>query len=110
MNAGRIEVGTGVGVAADAIIATPREGGTKLTVLYRRNVNLFELRYGTRSENYRFGFAEVYLGSGEGNQGTFSPAAQGRLRDGNAWEVENFGVCPASLMGLQTAVGRSRAR
>jgi hypothetical protein len=111
MEAGRIQVGTGVGVTANAIIATPWEGGTKLTVLYRRNINFFELRYGTRSENYRFGFAELYLRGRAGNEGTFIPAAQVRLRDGNTWEVEDFGVFPARLLGLQqTRGGRSRAR
>jgi hypothetical protein len=111
LEAGRIQVGTGVGVTANAIIATPWEGGTKLTVLYRRNVNFFELRYGTRSENYKFGFAEIYLGGRGGNEGTFIPAAQVRLRDGNTWEVEDFGVFPARLIGLQQSRGgRSRAR
>ena len=111
MRAGRIQIGTGVGVTANAIIATPQEVGTKLTVLYQRNVNFYELRYGTRSENYRFGFAELYLGGRRSNEGTFIPAAQVRLRDGNTWEVEDFGVFPARLMGLQSSrSGRNRAR
>jgi hypothetical protein len=111
MEAGRIQVGNGVGVAANAIISTPWEGGTKLTVLYRRNINFYELRYGTRSENYRFGFAELYLGGRAGNEGTLIPAAQVRLRDGNTWEVEDFGVFPARLLGLQQSrSGRSRVR
>src|SRR5215216_305510 len=38
MDAGRIQLGTGVGVPANAIIADQwSEGGTKLTVLYQRN-------------------------------------------------------------------------
>jgi hypothetical protein len=50
MDAGRIQLGTGVGVTANAIIADPwREGGTKLTVFYERNLAFFELRYGARS-------------------------------------------------------------
>jgi hypothetical protein len=110
MDAGRIQIGTGVGVKANAIIATPQERGTRLTVLYQRNINFFELRYGTRSENYRFGFAELYLGGRGGNEGTLIPAAQVRLKDGNTWEVEDFGVFPARLLGLQTSAGRSRAR
>ncbi|HVF27179.1 MAG TPA: hypothetical protein VM943_02990 [Pyrinomonadaceae bacterium] len=36
--------GMGVGVTANAIIATPQDGGTKLTVLYQRNINFFESR------------------------------------------------------------------
>jgi hypothetical protein len=111
MEAGRIQIGTGVGLTANAIIATPQERGTKLTVLYRRNINFFELRYGRRSENYRFGFAELYLAPGrEGNEGTFIPAAQVRLRDGNTWEVEDFGVFPARLLGLRESRGRRNNR
>jgi len=34
------------------------------------------------------------------------PAARVRLRDGNTWEVEDFGVFPARLMGLRVR-GRS---
>ena len=109
MTAGRIQVGGNVGVTANAVIASPREGGTRLTVLYRRNINFFELRYGTRSENYRFGYAELFLGGRSGGQGTFIPAAQVRLRDGNTWEVEDFGVYPARLIGLQ-ARGRAGVR
>ena len=104
MKAGRIQVGNNVGVEANAIIASPygEGGGTRLTVLYRRNINFFELRYGTRSERYRFGYAELFLGGRSGGQGTFIPAAQVRLRDGNTWEVEDFGVFPARLIGLQS--------
>ena len=111
MTAGRIQVGNNVGLPANAIIASPygETGGTRLTVLYRRNINFFELRYGTRSQDYRFGYAELFLGGREGGQGTFIPAAQVRLRDGNTWEVEDFAVFPARLIGLQ-ARGRVGVR
>lgn len=110
MDAGRIQVGNNVGITANAIIATQQpEGVTKLTVLYQRNVNFYELRYGSRSENYRFGFAELYLNARGKGEGTFIPAAQVRLRDGNVWEVEDFGVYPARLLGLQER-GRRIAR
>jgi hypothetical protein len=101
MNAGRIQVGTGVGVAANAIIATPWEKGTKLTVLYQRTISFYELRYGRRSEDYRFGYAELFLDQNGKGQGTWIPAARVRLKDGNTWEVEDFGVYPAKLMGLR---------
>jgi hypothetical protein len=40
MDAGRIQIGTGVGVKANAIIADSwGEGGSKLTVFYERNIN-----------------------------------------------------------------------
>jgi len=102
MNAGRIAVGNNVGVKANAVFSQPTaEGGTKLTVLFERNLNLFELRYGTRSADYRFGYAEIYLDRAGRGQGTFIPAAKVRI-DGNNWEVEDFGVYPARLMGLRS--------
>jgi hypothetical protein len=102
MDAGRIQVGTGIGVTANAIIADPwGEGGTKLTVFYQRNISFYEMRYGARSENYPIGYAEIFIDQNGRGQGTLIPAARVRLRDGNTWEVEDFGVLPARLMGLR---------
>jgi len=62
MDAGRVQIGTGVGVPANAIIVEPwGEGGTKLTVFYQRNLSFYELRYGTRSQDYPIGYAEMFL-------------------------------------------------
>lgn len=103
MDAGRIQIGTGVGVPANVIIAEPwSEGGTKLTVLYERNLLFYELRYGTRSESYRVGYAEIFLKRNDRGEGTLIPAARVRLRDGNTWEVEDFGAFPARLIGLRS--------
>lgn len=110
LNAGRISIGNNVGVRANAIIATPAaEGGTKLTVLYERNVTIFELRYGARSADYRFGYAEIFLDNRGRGQGTFIPAAQVELK-GDTWVVEDFGEFPARLMGLRSSgrVGGAR--
>jgi hypothetical protein len=105
MSAGRIEVGTGVGVPANVILSSnDGEGRTKLVVLYQRELGFSELRYGTRRSDYRFGYAELYLGRGA-NEGMLIPAARVRLRDGNTWEVEDFGTFPARLMGLQVRGG-----
>ncbi len=104
MNAGRIQIGTGIGVPANAIIVDPwGEGGRKLTVFYERNLSFFELRYGTRSEMYRVGYAEIFLNREGRGEGTLIPAARVRLRDGNTWEVEDFGVFPARLLGLRSS-------
>jgi hypothetical protein len=100
MQAGRIQIGSGVGVPANAIIAAPEGDRTKLIVLYQRDLRFAELRYGTRSTNYPFGYAELYLGAG-GNQGMLIPAARVTLRDGKNWEVEDFGTFPAKPIGLQ---------
>jgi hypothetical protein len=106
LDAGRVSIGNNVGVTANAVIATPTaEGGTKLTVLYERNVAIFELRYGTRSADYRFGYAEIYLDARGRGQGTFIPAAKVKLEGDNNWVVEDFGEFPARLIGLR-ATGR----
>jgi hypothetical protein len=103
LDAGRISIGNGVGVTANAVIATPTaEGGTHLTVLFQRTIGLFELRYGARSADYKFGYAEIYLNRNGTGEGTFIAAAKVRLVNGNTWEVEDFGEFPARLMGLRT--------
>ena len=104
MDAGRIQIGTGVGVPANAVIVDPwGDGGTRLTVFYERNLRFFELRYGTRSEDYRIGYAEMFLDRNGRGEGTLIPAARVRLKDGNTWEVEDFGVFPARLIGLRSS-------
>ena len=109
MKAGRIEIGTGVGATANAIIASQEEGRTKLIVLYERNLRFAELRFGSKSEDYKFGYTELYLGQGN-HEGMLIPAAKVRLREGNTWEVEDFGTFPARLMGLQVHGGGREAR
>ena len=111
LNAGRVSIGNNVGVRANAVIATPAaEGGTKLTVLYERNVAIFELRYGARSADYRFGYAEIYLDARGRGEGTFIPAAKVKLEGDNNWVVEDFGEFPARLLGLRSTgrVGGAR--
>jgi hypothetical protein len=110
MDAGRIQLGTGVGVPANVIIEDPwNEGGRRLVVLYARWLQFFELRYGTRSQDYPIGYAEIYLDRNGRGEGTMIPAARVRLKGGNTWEVEDFGVFPARLMGLRST-GRVEPR
>jgi hypothetical protein len=105
LDAGRIQIGTGVGLPANAILVNDQGNGrTKITVLYQRDVRFGELRRGARSTNYPFGYAEMYVGRGD-NEGMLIPAAHVRLRDGNTWEVEDFGTFPARLMGLRVRGG-----
>jgi len=104
-DAGRIQIGTGVGLPANAIMVDDQGNGrTKITVIYQRDIRFGELRRGARSTNYPFGYAEMYVGRGD-NEGMLIPAAHVRLRDGNTWEVEDFGTFPARLMGLRVRGG-----
>jgi hypothetical protein len=90
-----------VGVTADVVIAEPwGEGGTKLTVLYERSIRFYELRYGTRLQDYPIGYAEIFLDRQGKGQGTLIAASRDRLREGHTWEIEDFGTFPARLMGL----------
>ena len=105
-DAGRIQIGSNVGVPANAIMVSDQGNGrTKITVIYQRNLRFSELRSGARSVDYPFGYAELTIGRGD-NEGMLIPAARVRLRDGNTWEVEDFGTFPARLMGLRVR-GRS---
>jgi hypothetical protein len=106
LSAGRVQIGNGVGVPANVIFAEPAANGeTKITVVYQRYLNFSELRYGTRSSDYRFGYAELYIRRNGAGQGTLIPAAKIRLRGDNTWEVEDFGIYPARLMGLRVRGG-----
>lgn len=111
LDAGRITIGNGVGVTANAIISSPTaEGGTRLTVLFQRTIGFYELRAGARSADYKFGYAEMYLNRNGTGEGTFIAAAKVRLVNGNTWEVEDFGEFPARLMGLRTRGAAPGAR
>ena len=106
LSAGRIQIGNGVGVPANVIFAEPAANGeTKITVVYERRLGFSELRYGTRSSDYRFGYAELYIRRNGAGQGTLIPAAKIRLRGDKTWEVEDFGIYPARLMGLRVRGG-----
>ena len=103
MDAGRVQIGTGVGVRANAVIVDPwNDGGRRITVLYERWLQIAELRYGTRSQDYPIGYAEIYLDRNGKGEGTLIPAARVRLKGGNTWEVEDFGTFPARLLGLRS--------
>ena len=104
MDAGRIAIGTGVGVPAKVVMVDPWEdGGRKITVFYERWLQFFELRYGTRSRDYPIGYAEMYIDRNGRGQGMMIPAARVRLKNNNTWEVEDFGTFPAKLMGLRSS-------
>ena len=94
MSAGQIQVGSGVGVPANVIFAEPMgRGETRIRVFYQRDIRFSELRYGTRSSDYRFGYAELYIRRNGNGEGTLIPAAKIRLR--GTLGVEDFGSYPA---------------
>ena len=104
MDAGRVQIGTGVGVPAKVVMVDPwGDGGRKITVMYERWLEFFELRYGTRSRDYPIGYAEMYIDRNGRGEGMMIPAARVRLKNNNTWEVEDFGAFPARLMALRSS-------
>lgn len=79
------------------------DGGKRIVVLFERWMNTFELRYGTRSQDYPFTYIELTLDRSGKGQGTLIPAARIYFdkKHGNQIDVENFGIYPAQLAGVQ---------
>ena len=80
------------------------DGRRRITILFARWMNLYELRTGARSEDYPFSYVELFIdanGKGKG-EGTFIPAARVYFDKKNGTlDVENFGIYPARLAGVE---------
>ena len=91
-----------VGRDVNVVRVHPTETGRKITILFERWLNLFEVRYGTRSEDYPFTYAEIYIDAEGKGEGTLIPAARIRFdKSEQSVEVENFGIYPARLSGIR---------
>lgn len=70
--------------------------------VFERWLNTFELRYGTRSTDYPFSYAEIIVDNRGRGEGYFIPAAQIRFdNDDRLVEVVNFGIYPARLAAVR---------
>jgi hypothetical protein len=77
-------------------------GGRRIIVVFERWLNTFEVRYGTRSVDYPFSYAEIIVDNRGRGEGTFIPAAQIRFdNDDRKVEVVNFGIYPARLAAVR---------
>lgn len=101
MDKGTLAVGPNVGIPVSAVFVQPTETGKKLTIIYERTMRFFELRYGTRSQDYRFGYIEIYLDRNGKGEGTMIPAAQLSLNKEGGLKVDEFGEFPARLIGVR---------
>ena len=91
-----------VGRDVNVVRIHPTETGRKITILFERWLNLFEVRYGTRSEDYPFTYAEIYVDAEGKGEGTLIPAARIRFdKSEQNVEIENFGIYPARLSGIR---------
>jgi hypothetical protein len=82
-------------------------GGRRITILFERWLNLFEVRSGARSEDYPFTYIELILDASGKGEGTFIPAARIYFdkKQGNEVNIENFGIYPARLAGVRQRNG-----
>ena len=78
------------------------DGRRRITILFARWMNLYELRTGARSEDYPFSYVELFIDANGKGEGTFIPAARVYFdkKNGNL-DVENFGIYPARLAGVE---------
>ena len=92
-----------VGRDLNFILETQTENGRKITILFERWLQMFEVRYGTRSQDYPFAYIELFIndnGKGEGSLIGLAKVSFDKKNPNNL-EIENFGTYPAKLMGVE---------
>ena len=78
-------------------------GRRRIVAVFERWLNTFEVRYGTRSQDYPFTYLELFIDSNGKGQGTLIPAARIHFdsKNSNQIDIENFGIYPARLVGVE---------
>jgi hypothetical protein len=101
-NLGRFSIGGQVGREVNFVVEEKMSNGDrKIIILFERWMDLYEVRYGSRSTDYPFSYVELIVDRQGHGQGTFIPAARVRFNKKNEVEVENFGIYPARLSGVR---------
>jgi hypothetical protein len=99
---GVIQVGASVGRDINIVSVTnTEEGERKITMLFERWLEFFEVRYGTRSRDYPFTYIELFVNDKGRLEGTMIPAAKVRFIGEDTIEIENFAAFPARMTGMQ---------
>jgi hypothetical protein len=75
------------------------ENGRKITILFERWIQIFEVRYGTRSQDYPFAYIELFINDNGKGEGLLIGLAKISFdkKNLNNLEIENFGTYPAKL-------------
>lgn len=105
---GRFSLGSSVGVPVGAIIVDRDGDDTRIRAIFTRSIGFGELRRGTRSVDYPFGYLDIRVDERGKGEGTIIPAAKIRFRGSDTIEVEDFGTLPGRLMGVQVRGGTLR--
>ncbi|MGH9428026.1 MAG: hypothetical protein ACRD2L_17210, partial [Terriglobia bacterium] len=91
-----------VGRDLNFILETQTETGRKITILFERWLEIFEIRYGTRSQDYPLAYIELFInydGKGEGSLFGLAKVSFDK-KNPNSLDIEKFGTYPAKLMGV----------
>lgn len=98
---GSFQIGAQIGRDINYATETETEDGRKITLLFERWIEFFELRFGTRSRDYPFTYVELFIDDAKRKgEGAMIPAARVRYKGEKTIEVENFGAWPVRLMGV----------
>jgi hypothetical protein len=79
------------------------EKGRKITIFFERWLRMFEIKYGTRSQDYPFTYIELFVndnGKGEGSVIGLAKLSFDK-KNPNTLDVENYGTYAAKLMGVE---------
>ena len=92
-----------VGRDLNFILETQTENGRKITILFERWLQMFEVRYGTRSQDYPFAYIELFINDNGKGEGSLIGLAKVTFdkKNPNNLDIENFGTYPAKLMGVE---------
>jgi len=79
------------------------DGRLRIVAAFERWLNMYEVRYGTRSQDYPFTYIEIYIDETGKGEGTLIPAARIYFdkKNQNQVDIENFGIYPARLVGVE---------
>ena len=109
---GNFSVGGHVGRTLNAVTIDQVDGRKRIRALFERWIQFGELRWGTRSVDYPFGYLELFIdprtGKGEGSLIEAAQIRWKRNKNSNDYvvEIENFATFPAKLMGVARRDGR----
>ena len=99
---GYFSLGSQLGRDLNFVYQTENSDGSRhITILFERWMNLYEVRSGTRSTDYPFSYVELTVDRSGKGEGSFIPAAKIRFNKKHEVEVENFGIYPARLAGVE---------
>lgn len=92
-----------VGRDLNFVQETQTENGRKITILFERWLQMFEVRYGTRSQDYPLTYIELFINDNGKGEGSLIGLAKVTFdkKNPNNLDIENFGTYPARLMGVE---------